>query len=200
MAKIEQNLVAEAQSVSVDKQLDIEALRSSQNLIDCQRDMIEKREMKEMVNEIKALEECLEKILIRTTNRYLKKGARVEPSREPLKEPVNFMKRNGSEIFSSTKEPPVINRLKLPVREQEMDSGSKNKEPEEEPQDDREPSKRQSLKSENSLKQGSVKQKSTRLVRAGAILKGAVRYNSNLSHMLMNQLKQSKVITGKREI
>lgn len=32
-----------------------------------------------------------------------------------------------------------------------------------------------------------------------SIVKGAVKYNSNLSHMLMNQLKQAKVITGKRE-
>ena len=145
--------MSEIQNKPTDKNfdlVDIEVIKNSHHIIDGQRDPQEAKDMKEILSEMKSLEETLEKILIRTTNRYLKKGN--------LPERKSMLKRNGSEIFSQ--DLPVVGKLNLAPTQDEYGISSKRSK-EDEGKEDQLSSKRQSLQSENSSKQASSKQRSS---------------------------------------
>lgn len=171
-------------------ELDMPALRAT--ISSHNRDGLEASEIKKLKEELSELQRFLDKICNKVLRRLLSKPVEAEQTRQKARQhrqslavPPTIQLSSDKQIVSSVASPP----LATPRRHKEHFSDA--------------PVKEQLSDSKQSISKDEAKETkgkhSSDLDLTQSLLKGAIRYSSNLPLMLFNQMKQSKVIKGKRQ-
>ena len=173
---------------------ELEGGKSSTPQIDTRRgrgELWDEKDIKQINSELKELNQAVDKIIYKTTARYLKKD--VVASKQKLKE----HEANGS---SGAKKLENTRLVATRIQEEENEESTPIKlggHGGDSPSKLKLPSAGARPPSDATRLSGNEKKPED--ASRNSIVKGAIRYSSNLPLMLFNQMKQSKVITGKRE-